>query len=81
MSSLSDTQPELHPVNVSTRRSFSGRCHIENVGFYAPMKKFVADVVCPETGAKSRVAADTIDGLEKQIKSVFDLYEWRLNRR
>ena len=81
LSSLFDTNPKLKPVDISIRMSASGRCHVENEGYDESMKKYVADVVCPELDERSMVVADSAEHLEKKIASLFEHLEWRLDRR
>ena len=81
MSTATDTKPNLKPISISFRKSVSGRCMVENEGYYDKMKKFIADVVCPELDAKAMAVADTKEELEQKIMKVFEHYEWRLSKR
>ena len=81
LSAAADTKPRLEPISLSVMKSASGRCLVENEGYYDKMNKFVADVVCPELDAKSMAVADTQEELEQKIQKVFDHYEWRLSKR
>lgn len=74
-SSMSDAAPTLKPIDLKSKKSVSGRCHIENYGYYAPMKKYVADVVCQETEEKAMAVADTLEGLEKKVTNLFEYFE------
>ena len=81
ISAASDTKPCLKPISLSVMESSSRRCMVENEGYYDKMKKFVADVVCPELDAKAMAVADTKEELEQKIMKVFEHYEWRLSKR
>ena len=54
---------------------------VVNEGYYSKMKKYVAEVICPEIEAKSMAVADTQEELERKINSLFEHLEWRLNKR
>ena len=81
LTSTADTKPMLKPICLSSRKSRSGRCLVVNEGYYAKMKKYVAEVVCPEIDAKSMAVADTQEELERKIQNLFEHLEWRLSKR
>lgn len=81
VSSMSDGKPKLEPINLKVTKSASGRCHVENFGYYAPMKKFVADVICKETEEKVMAVADTLEGLEKRVEDHFKVLERKLRKQ
>ena len=77
-SSITDNPPKLSPVNLSTKKSLTGKCFIKNYGYYAPMKKYVADVVCPELGYCMMEVSDSKADLEKNIAWRFERLEERI---
>jgi hypothetical protein len=75
---LSITPPNLVNIDLINKRSKSGRCYVEDYGFYEPLKKYVAEVVCPELDCKRMKVADTKDRLEELIKAEFEYLEGKL---
>ena len=75
---LSITPPNLVNIDLINKRSKSGRCYVEDYGFYEPLKKYVAEVVCPELDCKRMKVADTKDRLEELIKAEFEYHEGKL---
>lgn len=80
VSTMSDTKPKLEPINLKATKSASGRCNVENYGYYAPMKKFVADVVCPEIEGKAMAVADTLERLENRVADHFEYFERKMQK-
>lgn len=78
--SILDRPPKLERISVSTLMSAGGRCHIKNYGFYRPLKKYVAEVVCPELQSERMVVADTPERLEQLIRKEFHSLEEECTR-
>lgn len=74
-SSLSDSTPKLDNISVVNQKSKSGKCYVKNYGFYKPLKKYVAEVVCPELKCERMVVADSQERLEQLICKEFDSLE------
>lgn len=74
----SRTHPKLEPVALDNTVSSSGKCHVEQSGYYAGMKKYVAEVVCPELDTRWTVVADCKEDLEEKIKEEFCSLEERI---
>ena len=75
---LSSTPPNLVNIDLINKKSKSGKCYVEDNGFYKPLKKYVAEVVCPELDCKRMKVADTKDRLEELIKTEFEYLEGKL---
>jgi hypothetical protein len=75
---ITDTPPKLSPVDLSTKQSATGKCFIKNYGYYAPTKKYVADVVCPDLDYCMMEVSDSKAGLEKNITWRFERLEERI---
>lgn len=72
-----DEPPKLDPISLRQRVSSDGSCHIEQDGYYAPMKKYVATVVGAEEQYNRMLVADTQEELEKMIEKEFRWQEER----
>lgn len=73
--SVFDRRPELERISIANQRSKDGKCHIKNYGFYSPLKKYVAEVVCPELQSERMVVADSKERLEQLIRKEFKSLE------
>ena len=73
--SIIDGHPKLDSISVSCQKSKGGKCHIKNYGFYSPLKKYVAEVVCPELQSERMVVADSEERLEQLILKEFKSME------
>ncbi len=74
-SNMRGSTPKLEPVDIDCVRSSTGNCYIENYGYYAPLKIYVTDIVCPKTNYKGTIVAKSKEELEKMIKLEFGYYE------
>lgn len=72
---LSNTPPELEKIDIINTKSKSGRSYIKNYGFYRPLKKYVAEVVCPDKERETMAVADTKERLEELIMKEFERLE------
>ena len=73
--SVFDRHPDLEKISVANQKSKDGKCHIKNYGFYSPLKKYVAEVVCPELQSERMVVADSKERLEQLILKEFESLE------
>ncbi len=78
LSSPPGSSPRLDPVGIRNRKSTGGKCHVTNDGYYAPMKKYVAEVVCEEMDSRRMLVADSLAELEEKIVREFDYCEGRI---
>lgn len=76
--SLSNTPPKLETIELVNKKSKSGKCFVKNYGFYKPLKKYVAEVVCPELSLEMMEVANTKERLEELIKIEFEYLEEKL---
>ncbi len=74
-SNMRSSTPKLEPVDIDCVRSSMGNCYIENYGYYAPLKRYVADIVCPKINYKGTIVAKSKEEFEKTIKLEFGYYE------
>ena len=77
-STLTDTPPKLSHVEISTKKSATGKCFIKNYGYYAPMKKYVAEVACPDLKYCGMKVSDSKAGLEEAIEREFEWLEEKI---
>lgn len=75
---MTDTSPKLSPINLSAKKSATGKCFVKNYGYYAPMKKYVAEVVCPDIDYCMMETSDSKADLEKNITRRFERLEERI---
>ena len=73
--------PRLESVFLTNRTSSSGKCHVENYGYYPPLKKYVAEVVCQDLDSRFMVVSDSKEGLEEKIEKEFEYAEERIRDR
>ena len=76
-----NAKPMLDRVVLANTTSSSGKCHVENYGYYPAMKKYVAEVVCKDTGSRYRVVADSKGDLEEKILKEFEYMEERIRHK
>lgn len=80
-SSCGHYTPRMESVLLTNRISSSGKCHVENYGYYPPLKKYVAEVVCAELDSRFMVVSDSKEGLEEKIAKEFSYAEERIRDR
>ena len=79
LSSITDTPPRLSNIDIATKTSNSGKCFIKNYGYYAPLKKYVAEVVCPDLDYCMMEVSETKVGLEENVARTYKYLEDKIS--